>query len=243
MQTVTLPNGGSHCAEFRRGSLFVAANAAVIIRYAGFTILSDPESLHDEEKVPPVDLVFLSHMPGSAFHRVAAKHFDMSTPVVTTRAAATVLERRGFARVLALNTWEPLEASKGESILRVTAMPAASASGILRLVVPPITGFMLEFSSGEKIPLRMYISGRTTVADHLKEIPRRYLNIDLALMQLDPKRAAEAIRIVGPHTAIPVHHHAGTLFRRAMCEAGVDDRVCYVGRGETFEIEVPDVRL
>lgn len=76
-------NGSSQEADFNSGSLFFIGNATVLLRYAGFTILTDPNFLHQGEHVhlgygirsarrinpameieqlPSLDMLVLSHM-------------------------------------------------------------------------------------------------------------------------------------------------------------------------------------
>jgi L-ascorbate metabolism protein UlaG (beta-lactamase superfamily) len=62
-------------------------------------------------------------------------------------------------------------------------------------------------------------AGDTLVHDDLKEIPRRYPDIDLALFHLggtcimgllltmDAEQGVEAIRIVNPREVIPIHYN------------------------------------
>ena len=78
---ITLPSNGAS-ADTTTGSIFFSGNATVLIRYAGFTILTDPNFIHMHEQVPlgyglhatrltnpameihelpRLDLVFLSH--------------------------------------------------------------------------------------------------------------------------------------------------------------------------------------
>jgi L-ascorbate metabolism protein UlaG (beta-lactamase superfamily) len=283
VQTLTLPAASSRLAEYRQGSIFFVGTATVIIRYAGFTILTDPNFLHKGdhvhlgygmkaerltepalafEQLPPVDLVILSHMHGDHFDHLVSERLPKTTPIITTKHAAAALKGLGFERTFALDTWEPFEAIKADSRLRITAMPGKHAPGLMRLMIPPVMGSMLEFVSGEKIPLRMYITGDTLIHEHLKEIPRRYPDIDIALLHLggtriagvlltmDAKQGVEAIRITNPRTAIPIHYNDYGVFKdpldnfkRAVRDAGLEDRVHYLSHGETFDIEVPQARL
>ncbi len=47
---MTLPAGESP-SDGRNGSIFFVGTATVLLRYAGFTILTDPNSIHRHEKV------------------------------------------------------------------------------------------------------------------------------------------------------------------------------------------------
>ena len=196
--------------DFSSGSIFFVGNATVIIRYGGFTILTDPNFLHagdhvhlgygirsqrltdpaiDIENLPPLDLVLLSHLHGDHFDRLAEDRLRRTLPIVTTPHAATYLEGRGFRPPHALDTWETATAVKGGARLRVTAMPGTHGPGALGKVLPPVMGSMLEFEEpGRGVRMRLYISGDTLVHDRLKEIPHRYPDVDLALLHLGGTR-------------------------------------------------------
>ena len=273
----------ANLTDYRHGSVFFVGTATVIIRYGGFTILTDPNFLHKGdhvhlgyglrskrltepalsfEELPPVDFVLLSHMHGDHFDHLVSERLDRRIPIVSTRHAAAALKGLGFERAIAMETWEPLVISKGSSTMRVTAMPGKHAPGLLRLMIPPVMGSMLEFEAGNGVALRMYITGDTLIHEHLKEIPRRYPQIDIALLHLggtriagvlltmDARQGVEAIRIVNPRTAIPVHYDDYGVFKsplddfkRAVREANLESRVHYLAHGETFDIEVPHGRI
>jgi L-ascorbate metabolism protein UlaG (beta-lactamase superfamily) len=282
-QTLALASGTSDLVDHRRGSIYFVGTATVIVRYAGFTILTDPNFLHKGdhvhlgygmtaerltepalslEQLPLVDFVVLSHMHGDHFDHYVSEHLDKRLPIVTTKHAAASLKALGFERPIALDTWEPIEVTKGAARMRITAMPGKHAPGLLRLAIPPVMGTMLDFPSGAKNALRLYITGDTLIHEHLKEIPKRFPDIDIALLHLggtriagvlltmDAKQGVEAIRITNPRTAIPIHYNDYGVFksplddfRRAVTEAGLEQRVHYLAHGETFDIEVPDARL
>lgn len=48
--TMVLPS--TQPANFTAGSIFFIGNATVLIRYAGFTILTDPTFIHKHDEVP-----------------------------------------------------------------------------------------------------------------------------------------------------------------------------------------------
>jgi L-ascorbate metabolism protein UlaG (beta-lactamase superfamily) len=265
--------------DFGRGSVFFVGNATVVIRYAGFTILTDPNFLHagdhvhlgygltskrltdpavELEDLPPLDFVLLSHLHGDHFDRVAERKLNKATPIISTRHATRYLEKVGFTRTSALKTWGSVDLEKGEAHLRLTAMPGTHGPGPLGAVLPPVMGSMLEFGDEEgKTRLRMYISGDTLIHDRLKEIPRRFPDVDLALLHLggtkvlgimvtmDAEQGVEAMRIVDPRTAIPIHYNDYEVFespledfKQAVNEAGLEDRVHYLAHGDTYEFEV-----
>jgi L-ascorbate metabolism protein UlaG (beta-lactamase superfamily) len=267
--------------NFGSGSVFFVGTATVVIRYAGFTILTDPNFLHrgdhvhlgyglisrrqtnpaiEIEDLPPLDFVLLSHMHGDHFDRVVERKLNKATPIISTRHAVAYLKRKGFTATHALRTWETLTITKGEARLRLTAMPGTHAPGPLAAALPPVMGSMLEFRTAEdETRLRLYISGDTLVHEQLEEIPRRYPQIDLALLHLggtmilgvvmvtmDARQGVEAIRIIEPRTAIPIHYNDYTVFKspledfkRAVAEAELEERVHYLSHGDTYEFEVP----
>jgi L-ascorbate metabolism protein UlaG (beta-lactamase superfamily) len=265
--------------DFGRGSIFFVGTATVVIRYAGFTILTDPNFLHagdhvhlgygltskrltnpavEIEDLPPLDFVLLSHLHGDHFDRVAERKLNKATPIISTLHATKYLEKIGFTKTRALKTWEPIEVRKGEANLRLTAMPGTHGPGPLGAVLPPVMGSMLDFEDemGET-RLRMYISGDTLIHERLREIPRRFPNVDLALLHLggtrvlgimvtmDAGQGLEAMRIVDPRTTIPIHYNDYEVFespledfKHAVNQAGLEDRVHYLAHGDTYEFEI-----
>ena len=118
----------------------------------------------------------------------------------------------------------------------------------------------LENVSGRTV-VRLYITGDTLVCDELKEISRRYPDIDLGLYHLggttivgilltmDAEQGVEAVRIVNPKKVIPIHYNDYEVFkspledfRAAAEEAGLAERMIRLSRGETYDFEVPRSR-
>jgi L-ascorbate metabolism protein UlaG (beta-lactamase superfamily) len=198
-------------ADRKIGSIFFIGTATTLIRYAGFTILTDPNFLHRHEKValgyglrsrrltdpaldipdlPPLDLVVLSHFHEDHFDRVAVRDLDKTLPIVTTPEAARALSRRGFRATHAIETWQTQTVTKGDVRLRITAMPGTHGPGIIAKLLPDVMGSLLEFeSSSGKNLVRMYITGDTLIHKRIHEIPRRHPDIDLALLHLGGTRA------------------------------------------------------
>jgi L-ascorbate metabolism protein UlaG (beta-lactamase superfamily) len=181
----------------------------VLIRYAGFTLLTDPTFVHMHEQVsigygmhstrltnpaieihdlPPLDLVVLSHFHGDHFDQVAEQKLDKTLPIVTTPEAAKELGRRGFGNTYSLDTWSTLTVEKGDARLHVTSTPGRHGPPLADLVLPEVMGSLWEFQSSEKNRFRIYITGDTLVINDLKEIPRRYPEIDLMLLHLGGTR-------------------------------------------------------
>jgi L-ascorbate metabolism protein UlaG (beta-lactamase superfamily) len=270
--------------DFAKGSIFFIGTATVIVRYAGFTILTDPNFLHagdhvhlgygltaerltdpaiDIEQLPPLDFCVLSHYHGDHFDRVAEENLRKDLPIVTTEHAASELKDKGFTALVSLDTWQSVTAKKGDARVRLTSMPARHGPPIVEKFLPPVMGSMLEFKSADdRTALRLYITGDTLVFDDLNDIPQRYPEIDLALVHLggtqimgilltmDAEQGVEAIRIINPRKAIPIHYNDYEVFKspledfkRAVAAAGLEDRVKYLSHGETYDFEVPMSRV
>jgi L-ascorbate metabolism protein UlaG (beta-lactamase superfamily) len=202
------PEGAS--ADFSIGSIFFVGTATVILRYAGFTILTDPNFLHvgdhahlgygltaerltepalEIEDLPPLDFCVLSHYHGDHFDQVAEERLRKDLPIVTTRHAASELEEKGFTATIALDTWDSTMVDKGQARVRVTSTPAKHGPPVVESFLPEVMGSVLEFEpEPDRTALRLYITGDTILFDDLQEIPQRYPEIDLALFHLGGTR-------------------------------------------------------
>jgi L-ascorbate metabolism protein UlaG (beta-lactamase superfamily) len=206
---IAVPSTGA-LPDLSTGSIFFIGTATVLIRYGGFTVLTDPNFIHMHEKVdlgyglsatrqtnpaieihelPPLDLVLLSHFHGDHFDQVAEREIDKSLPIVTTPEAAEALRQRGFVSPYALTTWADISIIKDDVRLRITATPGRHGPPIVSLALPEVMGSILEFqSNASDLCLRMYITGDTLIIDDLQEIPQRHPEIDLALLHLGGTR-------------------------------------------------------
>ena len=271
--TLTLADASS-VAPTNEGSIYFIGNATVLLQVAGFTILTDPTFIHKHEQtwlggglhttrltdpameladLPPLDLVLLSHFHGDHFDQVAERDLDHTLPIVTTPQSANDLQERGFANCLPLDVWETLSVEKGPARLRITATPARHGPPMVDLVLPDVMGSVLDVTSADGGATRIYITGDTLVIDELREIPRRFPDIDIALLHLggtrvlgilvsmDAKQGVEAMRIVDPALAIPIHYNDYDVFTSPLSDfqeevraAGLEDRVHYLSHGETY---------
>jgi L-ascorbate metabolism protein UlaG (beta-lactamase superfamily) len=191
------------------GELTWIGTATVLLRCAGFTILTDPNFLHQGQhaklgyglrserltepamtiaQLPALDLVVLSHHHGDHFDEVAAAELDRKLPILTTPHAARKLRRQGFTNPVALETWESQEVLRGDARVRVTAMPGKHAPQPLDALLPSVMGSILDFTAADGRSLRVYITGDTLLHEALEEIPRRYPDIDLGLIHLGGTR-------------------------------------------------------
>lgn len=197
-------------ADFSHGSIFFVGTATVILRYAGFTVLTDPNFLHagdhvhlgygltskrltnpamELEALPPIDFCVLSHYHGDHFDHIVEERLQKDLPIITTEHAASELKDKNFTATIALDTWDSVTVSKGDANILLTSMPGKHGPAVADLLLPPVMGSMLEFQRApDRTALRLYITGDTLVYDDLHEIPRRYPDIDLALFHLGGTR-------------------------------------------------------
>src|SRR4051812_16217486 len=176
--TTTLELPGATPADTSTGEVLFIGTATVLLRYAGFTILTDPNFLHRGEQVPlgyglrstrltepaidlpdlpPLDMVLLSHLHGDHFDPRVERELDKRLPIVTTRVAARMLKGKGFSRSLGVSKWKSRAFTKGGVQVRITAMPGKHGPGPMNAMLPPVMGSMIEFSTnGEPLGPRIY---------------------------------------------------------------------------------------
>ena len=258
--------------------LYFVGNATTIIRYGGFTLLTDPNFLrrgerahlgygltsrrvHDPaisiDELPALDGVVLSHLHGDHWDRVAQRHLDHDLPIVTTTHAARRLAHHGFGATHGLTEWHQHELTRRGRVVRITAMPARHAFGLVGRLLPPVIGTMLEFGPvGGGTDLRVYISGDTLMHDGLTEIPRRYPDIDLGvvhlgggrvlgtvLVSMDARQGADWTELMGCRQVVPVHNDDYTVctsplsaFEAEARGRGFADALRIVDRGTTLPL-------
>jgi len=269
-------NAAESPADQSSGSVQFIGTATVLIRYQGLTILTDPNFLHKGEKVhlgygltstrltnpaidldklPPIDLVVLSHMHEDHFDRFVQTHLDKNIPIVTTQEAAQALKKLGFTRGYGLSKWDAVEVEKGEARLRITAVPGRHGKDGMQALLPTVMGSILDFGPHVGTPsYRMYISGDTLIYDDLNNIPQRFPGVDLALLHLggtrilgmfkvtmDGKDGVRLMQIIQPRHSIPIHYDDYDVFKSPLADfarevkaAGLDREVSYLAHGETY---------
>lgn len=267
--------------DVNAGSIFFIGTATVIIRFAGFTILTDPNFLHagdhvhlgygltserltepaiSIEDLPPVDFCILSHYHGDHFDQLVEEKLRKDLPIVTTAHAAGKLQEKNFTAPVALETWESATFEKGDWEAKITSMPGQHGPGIVDFALPPVMGSVVDFAGRNGARrLRIYISGDTLLIDDLKEIPERFPGIDVGLFHLggtrvlgimvtmDAEQGVEAVKIINPDTAIPIHYNDYDVFKspledfkRAAEEAGLNEKMIYLAHGETYDFQISD---
>jgi L-ascorbate metabolism protein UlaG (beta-lactamase superfamily) len=209
--TLVLPEAAPTATTTATAEITFIGTATVLLRWGGFTFLTDPNFLHagdhvylgkglvskrltnpamEIDELPPLDFVLLSHHHGDHFDRVAASRLDKDLPIITEPHSAGMLRKQGFRRPIALRTWETQRVVRGNLEVAVTSMPGKHAPEPISRLIPPTMGEMVELRRGGETQARIYITGDTLVHDRLNEIPRRYPDIDACLIHLGGTRVA-----------------------------------------------------
>jgi L-ascorbate metabolism protein UlaG (beta-lactamase superfamily) len=205
-------------------------HSTVRMELAGLVVLTDPlltggvGPLRRFGPVPTVadyedvDLVLLSHLHGDHLHLPSLRLLPPGARVVVPCGAGAWLRSKGIPGVEEL---APVgELTEGE--LRVTGVEAAHSGHrwgprSTRGPQARAMGHLLEAPG-----LRVYASGDTDLFDGMAELP----DVDVALLpvwgwgpslgpgHLTPARAADAVAVLRPRVAVPVHW--GTLAPRGL---------------------------
>jgi L-ascorbate metabolism protein UlaG (beta-lactamase superfamily) len=194
-------------------------HSTVLIELDGIRLLTDPmlrsRVLHirrrvdpvEVEKLPGIDLALISHVHHDHFDPRSLRMIAGGTTLVLPREAGRLARRLGFDRVVELDESESTS-FKG---IDVRATFADHRSGRLIHRGPRALGYLI---SGTQ---RIYFAGDTDIFPRMSSFPE----LDLALLpvwgwgrhlgpgHLDPIRAAQALTLLRPRLAIPIHW--GTL--------------------------------
>jgi L-ascorbate metabolism protein UlaG (beta-lactamase superfamily) len=201
-------------------------HSTVLVEANGTRLLTDPllrprvahlrrvagsvAALDGELDAVLVSHVHYDHLDLPSLERLRAKQF------VVPRGAGRILRRRGLEPVVELA--EDDELAVGGLTVRATHAVHA-ARRVLGAAVPSL-GYLVSGSA------RVYFPGDTELFDGM----RRLAPVDVALLpvagwgprtgrgHLDPERAAEALRLLQPRVAIPIHW--GTYLRVLMNRDG-----------------------
>jgi L-ascorbate metabolism protein UlaG (beta-lactamase superfamily) len=206
-------------------------HATVLLELEGKRLLTDPVlrrrvgPLRRQGGDPPaevtqrIDAVLLSHLHLDHTDRASLRRLDGQTPVLGPPGSGEFLRRAGFASVTELAPGE----SETVAGLRVEATHAehhGRRHPFSKLEVQPI-GFQIV---GRR---RVYFAGDTDLFREMKSLAG---GLDLALLpvwgwgrsvgagHLDPERAAQAVALLEPRVAVPIHW--GTFFPLGLARWG-----------------------
>ncbi len=208
-------------------------------------------------QLPDLDFIVLSHHHGDHFDQIAARDLDHGLPIITEPHAARKLRTQGFRSPVALTNWQSQVITRGDAVVRVTSLPGQHAPRPLGYLVPPVMGSLLDFALGDNRLLRVYITGDTLMHDGIRQIARRCPGIDLCLIHLggtriagmlltmDGRQGVEALRVVAPREAIPIHYDDYTLFKSPLSDfaarakdAGLPTTIHYLDRGDAYRFDL-----
>lgn len=241
-------------------------HSTVLVELDGVRLLTDPVlsrrvtylRRHAPVLEAPGDLdaVLVSHAHWDHLDVRTLARLGRSLTVVLPRGAASLLRRRGFERVVELDVGE--ETRIGSVVVRAVPAEHDASRGPLGLKSQAL-GFVI---SGSR---RIYFAGDTDLFPGMAELADR---LDLALVpiwgwgpslgrgkHMDPERAAEALTLLRPRVAVPIHwgtyhpFHLGLLqaprylrepaerFVRAAAETAPDVEVRLLQPGETLSLD------
>ena len=214
-------------------SLRFLGHSTVRVELGGRTVLTDPlltAGLGPLRRVVPplhpsswagVDLVLISHLHGDHLHLPSLRRLGRGVPVVVPRGAGRWLRGKGFSAVEELGPGETLTYG-GLTVTATEARHSAHRWGPRFSSGPhaPAVGHLLR---GDGVSV--YVAGDTDLFPGMAELggagtgPGHALDVavlpvwgwgpTLGPGHLDPVRAAQAVALLRPQVAVPVHW--GTL--------------------------------
>ena len=244
--TETPERGGTPSA-----AVTFVGNATTVLRLGEFTVLTDPAfgpagsrvslgyGLWTRRVKDPalqvidlsaLDGVLLSHLHGDHLDRFALARLPAALPVLTTPQAQRRLRRTRLTAVQGLPTWESHEWVRGDQRLRVTSVPGKHGPGVMNHLLPDVMGSVVELSTGDRLRLRLYITGDTLHGPHLAEIPRRCGEIGAMLIHLggtrvlgmlvtmDDVQGVETTHLIRPGLTVPIHYDDYRVFKSPLAD-------------------------
>lgn len=190
-------------------------HATVLVELDGVRLLTDPvlrrRVLHlrrhgeaGEGPLRDLDAVLISHAHWDHLHVPSLSSLGRGTRVIVPRGAARILRRRRFADLIEVDVGETVEIEG--VVVRATHAEHDASRGPLGVRAPAL-GYVVTGSR------RVYFAGDTDLFPGMAELGP----LDLALLpvagwgprlppgHLDARRAAEALRLLAPATAVPIH--------------------------------------
>ncbi len=191
-------------------------HSTVLVDLDGVRLLTDPvlrARVAHLRRVAPVDVRALRGVDATLVSHVHYDHLDLpsleslgrSLPVVVPRGTGAMLHRRRFEQVIEVEEEEKIQI--GALSVRATHAEHEADRGPLRTKAPCL-GYLVEGSR------RVYFAGDTDLFPGLAGLVP---DLDVALLpiwgwgpaigagHLDPRRAAEALALLQPRVAVPIH--------------------------------------
>jgi len=202
--------------------LTYVGHSTILIELDGLRILTDPllrrRFLHIKRRVAPVDpalarsidVVTISHVHHDHLDRPSLRTIDPDATLIVPRGARRLVAGLGPARVEEVVDGDRVPA--GALVIQATL--ADHRPGRIRHRGPAAIGFLIEGTR------RLYFAGDTDLFPGMRELGEPGLDVaflpvwgwgtQIGAGHLDPHRAAQALRMLRPRVAIPIHW--GTFF-------------------------------
>jgi L-ascorbate metabolism protein UlaG (beta-lactamase superfamily) len=194
-----------------------------------------------------VDVVLISHLHGDHLHLPSLRLLGAGTRIVVPRGAGDWLRRRGFGRVDELGPGESLP----DGGLRITAVPAVHSGHRWgpRLTHGPNSCAVGHLIEGDGATV--YAAGDTDLYPGMARLGERGLDVALLPVwgwgptlgpgHLDPERAADAVALLRPRVAVPVHWGTlATRMRRLLVEPPYRFAAAVAARGLDTDVVVTE---
>lgn len=190
------------------------AHASVLLDFGNAIVLTDPwfsEKMHFHhgeplamsiEQLPKLTAIVASHAHYDHFDiKTLARYPDKAVPFFVGPDMADAARAAGFTNVRELKPWEAAQVGP----LTITAAPAAHK-------VPEIT-YVVQ-ANGSTV----YFGGDSRLIPELRELPKRFPSIQLALLSINGLRvlgeqvvmnaeeAAELSGLLGAEVTVPIHY-------------------------------------
>ncbi len=241
-------------------------HATILIEMNGLRIVTDPllrrrvmhlrnhsEQVNDLAHLPN-DLILISHAHWDHLDLPSLRRMRRSTPIFAPVGVGKILQRDGFTAVDEMRVGE--ERQMGELRIKATLAnhegkryPFGSALGCLGFVVQ---GRHTVYFPGDTdiFPAMCEMAGRVDVA----LLPVWGWGPTLGPGHMTPRRAAEALTLIRPKAAIPIHWGAfyplglrrllpnhlvrpPQLFAQHARELAPETRICILRPGESVELD------
>lgn len=232
-------------------------HSTVVIDVDGTRLVTDPVlrrriwHLRRDAVADPraVDGILVSHTHFDHLDRGSLRRFDGSPPVVVPTGAGKLLRGWGHSQVLEVDAGDELEL--GELVVRATPAEHESSRGPFSERSVSL-GYVVQGSTS------VYFAGDTDLFEGMAELGP----VDVAVLpvsgwgpklpagHLDPRGAAQALRLLRPRLAVPVHwgtfrtpfaprpdDRPAVEFVRAAAELAPEVDVRVLAIGETLALE------
>jgi L-ascorbate metabolism protein UlaG (beta-lactamase superfamily) len=190
-------------------------HSTVVVDLDGTRVVTDPvlrrrvfhlrrEAAVDDELVAGLDGILVSHTHFDHLDLRSLRRLDRGATVLAPHGAGGLVRRRGFRHVVELAAGDTVEL--GSITVRATDAVHESRRGPFSGRTASL-GYLLEGSA------RLYFAGDTDIFDGMRELGP----VDVALIpiwgwgpqlgpgHLDPKGAAETLKLVRPRIVVPIH--------------------------------------